>query len=111
MNYFQKGRVLDAIAPAGGVIAGVAYKLGALFGIAKETVAAGVPFAYERRGVWSNQPKAAGAAWTFGAVLYWDDTAKAFTTTATNNMRVGYAVSVQASGDTAGTVLLGVDTI
>jgi predicted RecA/RadA family phage recombinase len=111
MNYFQKGRVLDAMAPAGGVISGTAYKLGALFGIAKETVAAGLPFAFERKGAWSNQPKAAGTAWTWGAILYWDDTAKNFTTVATNNTRVGYAVSAQASGDLTGTVLLGIDTI
>jgi predicted RecA/RadA family phage recombinase len=109
-TYLQHGRVLDAIAPAGGVVAGVAYKIGSLFGVARETVAQGVPFAYERTGVWGGMPKAAGA-WTFGAILYWDDTAKAFTTTATNNMRVGYAAADAASGDTVGSVVLGVATI
>lgn len=107
----QHGRTLDAVAPAGGVVSGTPYKLGSLFGIAAETVDAGATFAYERTGVHLNQPKAAGAAWVFGDILYWDDTAKNYTKTATSNMRVGYAGAAAASADTVGVVVLGVDTI
>jgi len=110
-NKIQHGRVLDAVAPAGGVVSNTPYKLGSLFGIAAETVPAGSLFAYERSGVFGSQPKAAGAAWVFGDILYWDDTAKNYTKTATNNMRVGYAAAAAASADTVGAVVLGVDTI
>ncbi|WP_022722950.1 DUF2190 family protein [Rhodopseudomonas sp. B29] len=110
-DYVQHGRTLDAVAPAGGVVVGTPYKLGSLFGIARVSANAGEVFPYERKGVWGNQPKAAGAAWTFGDVLYWDDTAKNYTKTATNNMRVGYAAAAALSGDLVGSVLLGVDTV
>lgn len=48
--------------------------------------------------------KATGEAWTMGAKLYWDDTAKKFTTTATANTLCGYAAAPAASADTTGSV-------
>ena len=63
------------------------------------------------RGVYDGVPKAAGAAWAIGDILYWDNTAGNFTKTATNNTRVGSALSVQASGDVVGRVKLGISTI
>ena len=49
-------------------------------------------------------PKATGEAWTMGQKLYWDNTAKKFTTTATSNTLCGYAAAPAASADTTGSV-------
>lgn len=43
-------------------------------------------------------PKATGAITAY-AKVYWDNTAKNVTTTATNNTLAGYAVAAAASGD------------
>lgn len=51
-------------------------------------------------------PKATGEAWTALGRIYWDDTAKKFTTTATANTFAGYIVSDAASADTEGEIHL-----
>lgn len=48
----------------------------------------------------SDAPKAAGAAWSIGDSLYWDDTAKNFTKTSASNTLCGYALAPAASADT-----------
>lgn len=47
-----------------------------------------------------NAPKASGQAWAFGAALYWDATAKAFTTTSTSNTACGHALQPAAADAT-----------
>jgi predicted RecA/RadA family phage recombinase len=106
-NYLQHGDTLSLTAPAGGVVSGAPYLIGAgIFGVAVHSAAEGEAFELRRRGVFSGMPKASGAAWAEGAVLYWDNTAKNFTTTVGSNTRVGAAVAAAASGDATGTVLL-----
>ena len=51
-------------------------------------------------------PKKTGEAWTIGAKVYWDDSAKNFTTTATSNTCAAWAYQAQASGDTVGRLKL-----
>ena len=46
-----------------------------------------------------NAPKATGAAWAVGDLLYWDATAKKFTKTATSNTACGYALQPAGSAD------------
>lgn len=53
----------------------------------------------------ADAPKTTGEAWAIGAALYWDADPGAFTTTSSGNTACGYAGSVQASGDTTGTVI------
>jgi predicted RecA/RadA family phage recombinase len=101
-NFVQKGDVLTFTAPSGGVVSGTGYLIGSLFVVAVVTAAAGDPFAGVVRGV-ATLAKASGA-WTEGAKLYWDDTAKNVTTTATSNKFIGHAAAAQASGDTTGAV-------
>jgi predicted RecA/RadA family phage recombinase len=48
----------------------------------------------------SDAPKATGEAWAVGAVIYWDDTNKKFTTTATSNTKCGYALAPALAADT-----------
>lgn len=50
--------------------------------------------------------KATGQAWTQGALVYWDDTAKNFTTTASGNTLAGFIFEPAASGDVIGYVKL-----
>jgi predicted RecA/RadA family phage recombinase len=45
-------------------------------------------------------------AWTAGALVYWDDTAKLFTTTSTSNTLAGVAVAIAANPTATGRVRL-----
>lgn len=51
-------------------------------------------------------PKAAGEAWAAGDVVYWDDTAKAFTKTATANTKAGYVQEAALTAATLGIIAL-----
>lgn len=104
-NFIQPGHTLDMIAPSGGVVSGTPLLIGALFGVPATTVAAGATFAFDVVGVFT-LPKATSQAWTQGAIVYWDDTAKKITTTSTDNTKVGCAVEVAGSSDTTGVVRL-----
>lgn len=51
-------------------------------------------------------PKATGQAWTPLTKIYWDDTAKKFTTTSTSNTLAGVVAEDAASADTEGVIHL-----
>jgi predicted RecA/RadA family phage recombinase len=103
-NYIQDGKTITLTAPAGGVVSGVGVLIGALFVV--PLFSAGVSESFEARTTGVVQlPKASGAV-TEGAKLYWDNTAKNVTTTATANTFIGYAAGAQASGDATVNVLL-----
>jgi predicted RecA/RadA family phage recombinase len=104
-NFIQPGNALTFTAPVGGVVSGGAYLIGALLVVAAVSASAGESFSGARVGVFE-LPKASGQAWTEGAALYWDNTAKVCTTTSTSNTRIGYATRAAASGATVGAVLL-----
>lgn len=107
MNNFQNpGWTMTFTAPAGGVVSGTAYLIGAKLVVAAITVAAGLPFEGATFGVfWL--PKIAGVAWAEGAVLYWDNTAAAVgTVVGASTRRIGYAAAAQLSADTTGSVKL-----
>lgn len=48
----------------------------------------------------SGAAKATGEAWTVGQAIYWDNTAKKFTTTASGNTKCGYALEPALSAAT-----------
>lgn len=104
-NFVQPGNSLDIAAPSGGVVSGTPYLIGAIVLVAQSTVAAGVVASFATGGVWKVD-KATGQAWTVGALIYWDNTAKNFTTTASGNTKAGFVAAVAASGDTTGVVKL-----
>lgn len=103
-NYIQAGDVLTVPAPAA-VLSGAGVLVGSLFGVACANAASGADVELQTTGVFE-MPKATGAAWTIGQRLYWDDTAKNMTGTASTNKLVGIAVLAAASGDTVGIVRL-----
>lgn len=106
MNFIKPGHVVTLTAPTDGVVAGTCYLIGALLVFAKTTAAEGEKFEGATDGVYENAPKTTGQSWAEGAKVYWDNTGKKFTTTATSNTLVGVILSAQASADTIGTVKL-----
>ena len=110
-SFIQPGDVLPLIAPTGGVTAGTGVMIGSQFVIPRDTVAQTVAFNGDAVGVHSHA-KAASQAWTAGLVVYWDDTNKVFSSTATVGFfgQGGVFVAVEAvaggSTDTIGKVRL-----
>lgn len=106
-TYIAPGDVLTLTAPTGGVVAGTAYLIGGLLVIAQTTAAQTLPFDAYVTGVHS-VTKVGSQAWTEGAVVYWDNSAKNFTTVSTANYRAGIAVVAVGSGagETVGVVRL-----
>lgn len=104
-NYVQHGDTLDLTAPTGGVASGVPVKIGGQVVVPQVSAAEGKTFAAKTTGVF-RLAKATGQSWAECVTLYWDDTAKAFTTTSTSNTKCGHAVAAAASGDTVGLVKL-----
>ena len=95
-NWVQPGITVTVIAPVA-VNSGDGLLVGALFGVATATAAIGTNVEMITVGV-VDLPKAAVAI-TQGAKLYWDNTAKTLTTTATGNTMVGCAIVAAAVGD------------
>lgn len=104
-NYRQPGDVVTLTAPAGGVTSGLGYKVGQLFVVATNTIAATLPFEGRVTGV-CELVKATGATWSEGELVYWDDTAKNVTTTSAGNLLIGCAAAAATSGATVGDVRL-----
>lgn len=95
-NFIQPGHIVTFTAPAGGVDSGDGMLSGSLFGVASTKAAAGAEVEGAVEGVFE-LPKAADDV-SFGERLYWDDTAKNVTTTATENTLIGAAIAAAASG-------------
>lgn len=112
-NFLYKGETIDVVAPSGGLIAGQFYKIGNIAGVVASTVAEGEITALSRCGVYL-LPKTTGQAWTLGQPLYWNVlTSKCTNIQAAGDLPLGVAVpnadlSMAASADTFGGVLLGV---
>lgn len=87
------------------VAAGAGFLKGAVFAVAFADAANGATVVGHRNGVFT-LAKATGQAWTVGALLYWDDTAKNVTTTSTSNTLIGFADVAAGSSDTTGDVFL-----
>lgn len=105
-TFIQPGDVVSVTAPAN-VLAGVGVLVGSLFGLAVNAALSGAAVEVATRGVF-DVAKAGSQAWTVGARVYWDDTAKNFTTTASTNKLVGVALLAVGSGagETTGRVYL-----
>lgn len=96
-TYVSPGDTVTLTAPSGGVTAGTPVLIGRLLVIPKNTVAQTLPFDGYVGGV-HTVAKVGSQAWTEGANVYWDDTNKYFTTTATSNQYAGVALVAVGSG-------------
>ena len=105
-NKIQDGKIITCTAPVGGVMSGVPCKIGQLLVIPVTSAAEGEEFEGDTEGVY-DCPKATGAAWSDGALLYWNDSNKNFQTTGAAGTRLaGSAHGDAASGDATGAVRL-----
>lgn len=107
MNIFvQEGHALDFVAPAGGVVSGVALLIGTVLVIPGKSAAEGQPFAGWIEGVYT-LPCATGTAWATPCLpIYWDDANKRVTTTANGNTKIGMTGAAKVAADAAGNVKL-----
>jgi predicted RecA/RadA family phage recombinase len=105
-NFIQPGQTVTLPAPYD-VISGACLKLGAIVGVAAHDAAAGAEVETMLTGV-HDLAKAPSQAWAVGAKIYWDDTNKVTTTTATSNTMIGVALLPVAGGasDTIGRIRL-----
>ncbi len=101
-NYVQPGRTITLPAPYGAVNGGDGLLVGSLFGVAGFAAAQNDPVEADVEGVF-DLAKADSQAWTVGAKVYWDNTARVCTTVSTNNTLVG--VAVLAVGAAAGLIV------
>lgn len=105
-NYIQPGEALDFTAPAGGVVSGTPVLISSLVVVPQVTAAAGAKFAGVTEGV-CDLPKAAGAAWVEGQVLYFDSATSSFATVpSATARRAGAAVLAALAADVVGRVKL-----
>jgi predicted RecA/RadA family phage recombinase len=105
-NFLQPGDVITLTAPET-LTSGRGVLVGQLFGIATAAAASGVAVEVATTGVFSHA-KTGTQAWVQGQKVYWDNTAKVFTSVATGNTFVGHAVEAVAggAGDVIGKVRL-----
>lgn len=101
-NYVQAGNVVSVTAPAP-VSSGNLVKVGSLFGVAVTDAGAGSAVELAVGGVFL-LPKATTDAIAVGDKVYWDNTNKVVTVTATNNTLIGVALS--AAGNPSGSVTI-----
>ncbi|MCA1298508.1 DUF2190 family protein [Stappia indica] len=104
-NFVQQGKFVTVTAPAGGLNAGDGVLVDHLFGVAANSALEGEQVEIATDGVF-DLDKDAGASLTAGAPIYWDDTAKVVTTTATANLRIGTALEAAALAAATGRILI-----
>lgn len=103
-NYVQQGATLTLPAPYD-VSSGDGALVGDLFGVASGDVLDTIDGEFQTEGVF-DLTKLSAQAWTVGAKVYWDDTAKLCTTTVGSNTLIGYAVLAAANPSGVGRVKL-----
>lgn len=96
-NYKHPGEVCQYTAPSGGVVSGVGYVIGTIFCVATVTAAVGQKFTALRRGV-VLLPKVGTDVIAEGARVFWDNTNKRVTTTASTHMPIGSAEVAAGNG-------------
>jgi predicted RecA/RadA family phage recombinase len=104
-NFVQNGKTIE-VTLAANIASGAALLIGTLLGIAVTSGVIGDVVVFNTEGVY-DLPKAAGAI-TLGAAVYWDDTAKNITTTASGNTLIGKCWAAAAGGDATVAVKLSV---
>ncbi len=104
-NYIQPGENITLDSPAD-VLSGAGVIIGNLFGVANGDAATGKPVVLSTVGVF-DLPKTTANDITVGAALYWNDTAKEVTTTASGNTKIGVAIAAKSGAGTVATRLNG----
>ncbi|KND16057.1 hypothetical protein ADZ37_25145 [Pannonibacter phragmitetus] len=105
-NYVQPGNTLTLTAPYA-VASGDGLLVGSIFGVAAGDAESGATVEAALTGVFDLK-KVASQAWAAGDKVYWDNTNKEATKTATGNTLIGVATEAVAggAGDVIGRVRL-----
>lgn len=103
-NAIQSGKIVTLPAPYD-VSSGGGALVGSVFGVAQADAASGDPVSLVRDGVFT-LAKTSAQAWTVGAKIYWDNSNKVATTTASGNTLIGAAMAVAANPSATGDVLV-----
>lgn len=103
-NFIQTGEIIEVTAPYD-VASGGGVLVGSIFGFAVTSAVSGAKVNIKRKGVFEHA-KTSAQAWTQGASLYWDNTAKVLTTTASGNTLVGAAALPAANPTAIGRVVI-----
>ena len=103
-NYIQLGATIPLVAPYA-VASGDGVLVGAIFGVVTNAAASGDIVETKRHGGYT-LPCLSTDTVTQGVKLYWDNTNRRLTTTATNNTLVGAALSAKAAGVSSVVALL-----
>lgn len=104
-NFKKPGKVITAIAPAGGVVAGQIYQVGTLVGVATGNAAVGEEYELALLGVYE-QPKDSALVLAQGVAVDWDDTAKEIVATTLGDFPCGAVAKAAGNGETSVYVLL-----
>lgn len=96
------------VAPTGGVTVGTCYLISGVLVMAMTAADAAATFTGKYRGKLKGVTKtgATGKAWVTGQAVYWDNSAKSWTSTATGNTKKGYAAAIATAAATTGDVIL-----
>jgi predicted RecA/RadA family phage recombinase len=103
-NFVQPGKTITFIAPYARN-SGEGALLGSIFGVSLATLLNAAVGEFMVQGVW-DLAKVSAQAWTVGALIYWDDSAKLCTTVSTSNTRIGMAMLAAANPSATGRVRL-----
>jgi predicted RecA/RadA family phage recombinase len=105
-NFIQKGVTLTLTAPYA-VSSGGGALVGSVFGVASNDYANGEEGEFQVAGAFDlTRETGAGTGWTQGALIYWDNTNKRVTKTATGNKLIGIGAKAAADNDATGRVRL-----
>jgi len=103
-NFVHPGEYVPVAAPYD-VASGAGALVGSIFGVATVGVLSGATVELALTGVFDLK-KTSAQAWTVGARIYWDDTNKECTTTASTHKLIGVAVAVADNPSATGRVRL-----
>lgn len=104
-NFVKPGKDITLAAPYA-VLSGAGALVGSIFGISATDLVITELGEFEVTGVFDIAKVSAQAWATVGLLIYWDDTAKLVTTTASTNKLIGVNVAVAANPSATGRVRL-----
>jgi predicted RecA/RadA family phage recombinase len=103
-NYVQPGDTITLVAPYQRNT-GLGAQVGAIFGVALQTVANAVEGEFATKGVWT-LAKTSAQAWTQGQKIYWDNSNKRCDSDSTVGMLIGVAAAAAANPSSTADVRL-----
>lgn len=103
-NYLGQGNKLTLNAPYA-LTSGQGALVGALFGVAQHDAAINTPVVLDMNGIYA-LTKEPSLAIAVGARIFWDNTNRRVTTTATGNFAIGRATVAALAADAVAAVLL-----